>query len=1000
MTPSFDGRSFGGVLLAVPAQEGGVELAARAAWAWDDGSTRRAVLEGDVKVGLAGSSFVAERAVVWAEPRAGSPGERQVAVYFVNLREARATGDAGGAIQQTAERLLVVARVHGDGWSLRAESTMGHRPEGADEANPAALLAEGEQRFSRYLTENAGQSDAAKPTAETPAVPGAPGVEDTSGVINFFSTSSQVVEGSRPGESAALLSGGMTAQLQTWDARGRVLPTLQLTAERAVVFLKGGAEAGFDRYKAENVEGIYLEGDVNATNGQYTLRGARVYLDVKSQRAIVLDAVFWTYDAKRGMPIYLRADTIRQESRNQWSAEHARVANVAFAEPHFAIGATSVTITRKDAATLDAGEAGAGAGGGEGGGSAPGSGGDFGTTEVDARWVSFDAGGIPLAFAPRIKGEIKPSPLKRVTYENYANDNVVRSTWDMHTLFGVDAAAGNEFDLRLDGYFERGVGVGPEINWRNDAMNGAFTGYFIHDNGTDHLTSGDEIDHDGENRGWLLGENIWRISDKWTLFSEGSYISDETFVDAFFEREAETRREFTNSLYARRMTDNDMVTAEIRGSFNDFISNEYLLQSLGYQTEKLPEVGYLLQSESLFGGVVSYSGEAKYSRLNLNFSEPKLRELGFNTPRRSRAGFGLLPNQSLADVLEAQGLNEDAVNRFDSRHEIEVPLTAGPVNVVPFAVGRFTAYDTDFDDFDPRNYDPYRLWGAGGLRLSTAVQHVDDSVRSEFFDLTRLRHILEPSVTGWHSGTTIDQTSLPIYDDDVESLANATTVRAGVRNTWQTQRGGEGHLRSVDWLTINTDYVWSSGEADIESPFGRFIEARPEHSNMGRFFTTDAVMNVTDAVALTGSWLFDTEEGTTARSTGGIIIDHGEGFTTYYGIRQLDPVSSLLMDFGARYELTRKHAVSVYGVWDPGIDKFQSIGASVTRRFPQWTVSANIDVDEIADDFGVSVTLRPVGLASETRRRIFTRDEATAAAIMGTPKVRDGRLDYGPFKDD
>lgn len=962
-----------------------MELTAKAAWAWDEAGVRRAVLEGDVKVGLAGSSFVADRAVVWAEPRAGSPGERQVAIYFVNLREARTTGDAGGAIQSTAERLLVVARVRGDGWSLRAETTMGRRPDGADEANPVSLLTEGEARLARYLTENSGQTASDRPTPGGELLPGIGGEDEADSVINLFAGNSQVVTGPEEGRSSVVLSEGATVQLQSWDDRGRVLPTLQLTAERAVVFLTGGAEAGFDRYRQENVEGIYLEGDVNATNGQHTLRGARVYLDVKSQRAIVLDAVFWIYDAKRGMPLYLRADTIRQEARNQWSAKNATVANVAFADPHFAIGATSVTLTRREPA---AGE-----------GAAAGTAGET-VTEIDARWVSFDAGGIPLAFAPRIKGEVKPSPLKRITYENYANDNVVRTTWDMYTLFGVDAAAGNEFEMRVDGYFERGIGVGPEINWQNDAMDGALTGYFIHDNGTDHLTSGDDIERDGENRGWILGENIWRISDKWTLFSEGSYISDEAFVDSFFEREAETRREFTNSLYARRMTDNDMLTAEVRGTFNDFVPNEYLLQSLGYQTEKLPELGYLLQSESLFGGVVSYTGEAKYSRLNLNFSEPKLRELGFNTPRRSRAGFGLLPNQSLADVLEAEGFTEDAVNRFDTRHEFEVPLTAGPVNVVPFAVGRFTAYDTDFQEFDPQNDDPYRFWGASGVRIGTAMQRVNDGIKSEFFDLNRIRHIFEPSVTAWHSGTSVDQGSLPIYDDDVESLANSTTVRVGGRNTWQTQRGGEGHWRSVDWLTVNTDYVWSSGEADIESPFGRFIEARPEHSNMGRFFTSDAVMNVTDAMALTGSFLFDTEEGKTVRSTGGIILDHGEGFTTYYGIRQLDPVGALLMDFGARYELTRKHAISVYGVWDPGIDKFQNVGASITRRFPQWTVSANIDVDEIADDFGVSVTLRPVGISGETRERIFTRDDANASRILGPTKVREGRLDYGPFRDD
>ncbi len=71
-----------------------------------------------------------------------------------------------------------------------------------------------------------------------------------------------------------------------------------------------------------------------------------MYYDLRSDRAVLLDAVFWTC-ASRGMPLYLRAESIRKESDNQFAADNARLANVAFADPHFSIGADSVTLTRR-----------------------------------------------------------------------------------------------------------------------------------------------------------------------------------------------------------------------------------------------------------------------------------------------------------------------------------------------------------------------------------------------------------------------------------------------------------------------------------------------------------------------------------------------------------------------------------------------------------------------------------------------------------------------------
>ena len=55
--------------------------------------------------------------------------------------------------------------------------------------------------------------------------------------------------------------------------------------------------------------------------------GVRLLQNLKFRnKALLLDAVFWTYDEDRRLPLYLRADVIRQESQQEFSGERARTA--------------------------------------------------------------------------------------------------------------------------------------------------------------------------------------------------------------------------------------------------------------------------------------------------------------------------------------------------------------------------------------------------------------------------------------------------------------------------------------------------------------------------------------------------------------------------------------------------------------------------------------------------------------------------------------------------
>ncbi len=979
-----DGKDFASIDLPAPAQPFDIDIAANRVWAWTARHTNRLVLDRDVRVRIGPHQFEAKRAVAWIEPVVINEHEGdQLAFYFEGVRlSSRRSGVTVAPNADAEDRsLLVTAIVYDSNTRLKTDKLTTEQPTD----NP--FLERAEQRLARYLTEIRKQDADRNKQPDKEPTPAPGGAEDpphpptprddpspqdslpARGIVYLSTTGTQTITDAEDGSRILMMTGGAVVQYAPPDAE-----PIQLTAQRAVVFLTSDIDRPAARVGAADVRGIYLEGDVVARSQAASVRGSRVYYDLATNRAIALDAVFWTYDEKRGMPLYMRAEAIRQEALNQWSGEDVTLSNVAFAEPHFSIGASRVTITHTQPANAPD------------------------EILIDANRVSFRAGSIPLFGASSIHGQFKPSPLRAIDFRSESGDPIIRTEWDAYTLLGLDPSEGNRATLLLDAYTERGPGVGLDLEWAQNDVVGNLLAYLIYDNGTDRLTSGAEKEHDQEFRGMVLAEQSWQLDENWSILAEAAYVSDETFVDAFFEELAETRRPFMSGLTARRHDDQSLLLIHASASLNDFVVSESRLQSYGYNVEKLPEIFYARTADQLFGSLFSYSSEYRASRLQLSLSKNKLREQGFDTRKRSRAAVGLDPNDTIAQRLRNRGYTEDDLYRLDTRHELEMPLKLGAVNVVPFAVGRATFWDNDFASFAPRDdSDSLRLWGAVGARASTSFVHIDRSAKNEILDIDGLRHIVEPNATVWHADTNIEQQDLPIYDDDVESLAAGTTFRAGLRNTWQTKRGRSDAKRSVDLLTINSDYLWASGDVEEESPYARFIDARPEHSSFGRFFANTAVLNLTSAFTLTSDVLFNTDAGEMARQVYGGILDHGNGFSSFAEYRHITAPDDELVSVGAAYELNRKYAMAAAVTHDIERGEFRRLGVNFERRFPQWTVDFVFEADDITSDVSFGFSLRPVGFAGETRTRAFTLDQGSYMPVR-TPPSR-GRIDYGPFAD-
>jgi hypothetical protein len=979
------GRTFSGLRLPLTATDGRISLRGQRAYVWNEQDrpsgavVQRVLLEGDVELRLGIHAFSATRAALWLQ-RLDEPNVWQVFVY---IDHAGVPMQAPGGITIAGDRLPVQGVIRAaDGvelgadrllqgrpqteFLLQGESALAARlrrlvvPEPPTGASPEELIRRGEpvppiapleetreDALARQRRDIARLERTLEPTEfDQP-------IFSRRGVISIAAGDIKMVP--EDGKRALLVSGGLTVSYIDRPERGPAGSSMQISAQRGVVFLNPEADASATRWSAGDISGLYLEGDVQAlietSRGRYTIRSPRVYYDIQNDRGLLVDAVFNTTDAPRNLPLWVRAKSISQLSANTFRATEARITNTPFLEPDLSIGASSVTITQQP--TLEQEQ----------------------RVIVDARNITLRAGDIPFFWWPQLKGDPSEFPLRDLRLENSSGSGgALKTTWNGYTLLGIDPPQGTSLDLIADYYFDRGPALGADFSWRGIDYTGNFFGYMVpHDTGRDLLITGVRERQDGEFRGMVMGEHRMQPAPGWTIFAEGSYISDPTFIDGFFEPLARQRREFTNSLYAQRIIDNTVLFGEVQANANDFIANQYLMQSPGYTVTRLPDLGYVRLADDLldmYPGLLSYSSEYRFTQMRLEFPKPPVHELGFRTLGRSQAFFGIRPDQSVADALRDQGLREEWVSRFDTRHELTMPLSVGPVNVVPFAVGRFTGYADDFQEFSPDADEPYRLWGAAGVTLSTELQHVDNSVESRLLDLHRIRHIVTPSFSIWHGATTIDRTDLPVYDAGVESIAEGTAMRFGLSQVWQTQRGGPGRWRSVDVFRLDTELVVSSGDVDDETPINRYFTYRPEYSALGpTFLTVDAAWQVTEVLGIGLHEIFDFETNQSDRTSVGFVLQHAPEFSTFAEIRYINPQNQTFALAGLTYELTRKYALQSTVNYDMDQNEVQSINTTIRRRYPSVILGIGIGYNNITNETSLGFIVQPFGIGGSAALR-------------------------------
>lgn len=945
--------------------EGEAVLSALRATIWQEGEVQRLYLDGWVTAKIGPYEFAAQRAVVWIIRRDEGPGV--VSEIAVHLDRVSAVNRPSGMTSE-GDELLVTAAITGH-VRLRCDDF-----NETIETIPADLIERGEARLLEHLRQRT-DADAAGPTIERIAPPAPPPLIEQArrpgegapepdpfrpqvgippeATIAFRMDGRLEYHVSEDGtEGTITMRDNLVVQYLELSVRpGEREPRhLTLTADRAVVFTDpiSPEQLQQQQISADAVRGIYLEGNVVATDGRYTMRGPRVYYEFATNRAIVLDGLVRTWSDEARVPIYMRAQEIRQTSRSEWQADRVRISTSEFYTPHVSIGAGTVTLQKREDPTRR-------------------------TTEdyVQVRHATLRVGETPIFWLPGYRGRVEDFPLRRITVGgNSQNGATVKTEWDLLGIMGWEAAAGTEASLLLDYYSERGPAGGVDVTYRDDDSRGRFFAWTIFDDGEDKLSSGAKRDVEEDLRGIVTWSHLQELPDDWTVIGELSSISDENLVDSFFAGDAEERREYQTRLYAKQQRDNWAFEAFIRYDLNDFIANEDLLQSQGYLVEKVPEIGYYRYADSLFDGRLTWSSEYQLSRNRLSFPRHTLDDIG-----QGQAAFGMPPSTDLSAAALLAGYRERYSDRFTTRHEVAMPMQVGIFKIVPFVVGRFTGYDDDFDEFNAAS-EAIRWFGGGGVRVATQFSRIDNSVSSRVLDLHRIRHIIEPSLTLFSADSDAGVGDYPIYDLDVEGISTGTVMRVGMRNTWQTQRGGPGRWRNVDFLTIDTDVVLHTSETQGDYSIPRYFDYRPELSRFGDHFAGDFLWLVSDHFALAGNLIYDLNESAVARSAVGYRLDHSRDLYSYTDLRYVDADDATLLTLGLGYTVTPLYLFRGSVTFDLDRDESQTTNVELIRKTPQLDIIFGVSHDQFREDTTISVSISPRGTGGRRYGGILNpRDE-------------------------
>nr|WP_246455924.1 LPS assembly protein LptD [Ruficoccus amylovorans] len=504
--------------------------------------------------------------------------------------------------------------------------------------------------------------------------------------------------------------------------------------------------------------------------------------------------------------------------------------------------------------------------------------------------VVFQIGEVPFFYLPYVEYRVDNGTPVQYT-GNIGQQNDLGFYWQNAFAFRFipELAAG----LNLDGYTQRGVLVGPilDYNW-TDPDFGTMTGWvdtgYIHDEGSASELGTDVLGRPIEPDRYFIE---WRhkqfsLDDNLELTASISWWSDSA-----------VERDFREGLFEDNQQPDNFFEATYKGE-NWFLNAIARLQPNDFQTvaQRLPEVRFDLVPTEIFD-------TGLYQRLDVSYAT-----LQENSPTGS---FNTLNS-----------------NRINGYYGVHYPIAASDWLVItPVAGVMATHYAVTLG-----NSGSYtRVLGEFGVDVDLNAVGVWD-YQNEFWEIDGLRHYLQPTVQyryvpAAQSGDTlippIDRlASFETYLEplglankrNIDDLYEENTIRVGVQNLFQT-RDPEYGSRDLFAVDLYQEFRFSTAPAQ-PARYGQPAEpAEQDYSD------TYAIIQFMPAYWVQFSTLLRVNPNklNLDEITSGVRFTDGEEWTAFFGNNYVtdvvgNDINQFLLD--VRYRLDSRNLLGAYWTVD------------------------------------------------------------------------------------
>ncbi len=739
------------------------------------------------------------------------------------------------------------------------------------------------------------------------------------------------VRSANPNEQIWVVGGGVRVNIEadvpvdreTRSALGGNLGDVVILCDQAVIWSGKLDELQLNRdslQRGDTPLEIYMEGNIVFAQGERVIYAQRMYYNVPGKFGIILNAEMLTPVPNYEGLLRIKSDVLQQLDEQNFMAYNAALTSSRLGVPRYWFQSENVSIRHEQEPLNDpfTGQ--------------PQTDPITGAPVVDHRLLATSrnnftyVGGLPVFYWPVIATD-----LTRATY--YLNkieaksDSVfgtqILTDWDVYQLLGIrNQPEGTDWSVTFDYLSERGFAAGSGFRYSREGLlgipgdvDGFIDAWGIDEHGRDNLGRDRRALFPEEDlRGRILARHRHELGADWLLTGEFGLISDRNFLEQYYEREWDEWKDQTTGVELKRQSGNTSlsITADVR--LNDFFT----------QTERLPQLDHYVLGQSLFFDRVTW-----HAHSHVGFLRMRAADVPSPINPSEVAIFNPLPWEA-----DLEGV------RAGTRHELDLPINAGPFKIVPYVLGDLTYWQQDV-----MSRDMLRVYGQAGVRASMPLWRADPTVQDTLFNLNGLAHKVVVDAEFFWADASQNLDRLPLYDpldDDAqeafrrripdqtffgapfradrvptryderfyarrtglqswvtspsaEIADDLMVTRLGVRQRWQTKRGTPGQERIIDWIVF-----------DVEG----FFYPRPLRDNFGAdvgLVDYEFRWHIGDRLALLSDGFYDFfGQGMRSTSLGAFLTRPGVG-NLYLGFRTIEgPISSNVLSGSLGYRMSDK----------------------------------------------------------------------------------------------